>query len=309
MSQLTPAFPASIETVVIPRTSDIGNFEVRRALPSRERRTVGPFVFLDEMGPAMLPAGVGIDVRPHPHIGLSTVTYLYEGAIVHRDGVGNTRTILPGEVNWMTAGRGIVHSERSSAESRVQPQRLAGLQSWVALPASHEETDPGFVHYDAGAQALMEGEGVRVQIVAGSLFGQTSSVRTLSPLFLGDVALEAGARLQLDPEYEERAAYIARGEIEIDGQRFESGRLAVFAPGKAITLKATTAARVALLGGEPLDGPRYLWWNFVSSRRDRIQQAREDWERDRFGQTVPEDTTEFIPAPAWAPLAEQPARG
>lgn len=308
MSQLTPAFPPSVEAVVIPRTSDIGNFEVRRALPSRERRTVGPFVFLDEMGPAMLPAGAGIDVRPHPHIGLSTVTYLYEGAIVHRDGEGNVRTILPGEVNWMTAGRGIVHSERSSPESRAQPQRLAGLQSWVALPASHEETDPGFVHYDRTDQAVAEGEGVRVQIVAGSLFGQTSSVRTLSPLFLGDAVLDAGARLQVDAEYEERAAYVARGEIDIDGQRFESGRLVVLAPGKAVTLKALSPARVALLGGEPLDGPRYLWWNFVSSRRDRIEQAREDWERDRFGQTVPEDTTEFIPAPAWAPLAPLPAR-
>ncbi|WP_427183278.1 pirin family protein [Bordetella bronchialis] len=306
MSQLSPEFPASVEAVVIPRTSDIGNFEVRRALPSRERRTVGPFVFLDEMGPAMLPAGVGIDVRPHPHIGLSTVTYLYEGAIVHRDGAGNVRTILPGEVNWMTAGRGIVHSERSSADSRTRAQPLAGLQSWVALPAAHEETDPGFVHYDRGAQAVLEGEGIRAQIVAGSLFGRTSSVRTLSPLFLGDIALEAGARLSLDAEYEERAAYIARGEVEIDGQRFESGRLVVLAPGKVVTLKAATAARVALLGGEPLDGPRYLWWNFVSSRRDRIEQAREDWMRDRFNQTVPEDTTEFIPAPAWAPLAPLP---
>jgi redox-sensitive bicupin YhaK (pirin superfamily) len=308
MSQLTPSFPSSIESVVVPRTSDIGNFEVRRALPSRERRTVGPFVFLDEMGPAMLAAGTGIDVRPHPHIGLATVTYLYEGAIVHRDGAGNVRTILPGEVNWMTAGRGIVHSERSSAESRAQARPLAGLQSWVALPASHEETDPGFVHYDRGAQAVTEGEGVRAQIIAGSLFGKTSSVGTLSPLFLGDVALDAGARLQLDAEYEERAAYVARGEIEIDGQRFESGRLIVFAPGKPVTLKAGAASRVALLGGEPLDGPRYLWWNFVSSRRDRIEQAREEWMRNRFGQTVPEDTTEFIPAPAWAPLAPLPDR-
>ena len=308
MSQLSSDRPSSIQVVVVPRTSDIGNFEVRRALPSRERRTVGPFVFLDEMGPAMLPAGAGIDVRPHPHIGLSTVTYLYEGAIVHRDGAGNVRTILPGEVNWMTAGRGIVHSERSSAESRTQAQPLAGLQSWVALPASQEETDPGFVHYDRGAQAVMEGEGVRAQIVAGSLFGRTSSVRTLSPLFLGDIALDAGARLQLDADYEERAAYIARGEVEIDGQRFESGRLVVFAPGKPVTLQATSAARVAVLGGEPLEGPRYLWWNFVSSRRDRIEQAREDWVRNRFGQTVPEDTTEFIPAPAWAPLAPLPAR-
>lgn len=303
MSQLTPPLPSSVESVVIPRTSDIGNFEVRRALPSRERRTVGPFVFLDEMGPAMLPAGAGIDVRPHPHIGLSTVTYLYEGAILHRDGAGNVQSIVPGEVNWMTAGRGIVHSERSSAASRARPQRLAGLQAWVALPARHEETDPGFVHYGQDAQAVTEGEGVRAQIVAGSLFGQTSSVQTLSPLFLADVTLTAGAQAPLAADYEERAAYVARGAVEIDGQRFEAGRLVVLAPGRPVAIRAITSARVALLGGEPLDGPRYVWWNFVSSRRDRIEQAREDWARNRFGQTVPEDATEFIPAPAWTPLA------
>jgi redox-sensitive bicupin YhaK (pirin superfamily) len=303
MSQLTPRYAPPVETVVVPRTSDIGNFEVRRALPSRERRTVGPFVFLDEMGPAILPAGAGIDVRPHPHIGLSTVTYLYDGAIVHRDGAGHVQTILPGEVNWMTAGRGIVHSERSSAASRAQPQGLAGLQAWVALPATHEETDPGFAHYGRDAQAVAEGEGVRAQIIAGSLFGQTSSVRSLSPLFFADVTLAAGARLDLAPEYEERAAYVALGAVEIEGQRFDAGRLVVFAPGRPVTFRALGATRIALLGGEPLDGPRYLWWNFVSSRRDRIAQAREDWMRDRFGQSVPEDTTEFIPAPALPPLA------
>jgi redox-sensitive bicupin YhaK (pirin superfamily) len=303
MSQLTPSDSSPIETVVVPRTSDIGGFEVHRALPSRGRRTVGPFVFLDEMGPAILPAGAGIDVRPHPHIGLSTVTYLYEGAIVHRDGAGHVRTILPGEVNWMTAGRGIVHSERSSPASRTQPQPLAGLQAWVALPASQEETDPGFVHYGQDDQAVAEGEGVRAQVIAGSLFGQTSSVRTLSPLFFGDVSLQAGARVQLDADYEERAAYVTRGSVEIEGQRFDAGRLVVLAPGRPVTLRAATASRVALLGGEPLDGPRYLWWNFVSSRRDRIAQAREEWTRDRFGQVVPEDSTEFIPAPELPPLA------
>ncbi len=288
---------SAIETIVVPRTSDLGGFEVRRALPSIQKRTVGPFVFLDQMGPAVLATGHGIDVRPHPHIGLSTVTYLYEGAIVHRDGAGHVQTIMPGEVNWMTAGRGIVHSERSSPESRTQDQRLAGLQTWVALPREHEETDPGFVHYGRDAQALMEGEGVRAQIVAGSLFGQTSSVRTLSPLFFGDVQLDPGARVVLPAEYEERAAYITSGALEIEGQVHEAGRLVVFAPGRPVDMRAQGATRVALLGGEPLDGPRHLWWNFVSSSADRIAQAREDWMRDRFAQTVPGDETEFIPAP------------
>jgi redox-sensitive bicupin YhaK (pirin superfamily) len=286
-----------IETVVVPRTSDLGGFEVRRALPSMQRRTVGPFVFLDQMGPVELAAGTGLDVRPHPHIGLSTVTYLHEGSIVHRDGAGNIRTILPGEVNWMTAGRGIVHSERSSPASRAQAQRLAGLQAWVALPAAHEETDPGFVHYGMDDQVVIEGEGVRAQVIAGSLFGKTSSVPTLSPLFFGDAILAAGARVTLAAEYEERAAYVVSGAVEVDGQLFEAGRLVVFAPGRPVDFLARAASRVALLGGEPLEGPRFLWWNFVSSRRERVVQAREDWQRDRFQQTVPGDETEFIPAP------------
>lgn len=297
MSILSPADSPLVETVVVPRTSDLGGFEVRRALPSMQRRTVGPFVFLDQMGPAELAAGKGLDVRPHPHIGLSTVTYLHEGSMVHRDGMNNIRTILPGEVNWMTAGRGIVHSERSSPESRAQPQRLAGLQSWVALPADKEETDPGFVHYGLDAQQVLEGEGVRAQVVAGSLFGKTSSVATLSPLFFGDVILKAGARTTLAAEYEERAAYIVSGAIEIEGQRFEAGRLVVFAAGRPVDMLAGADSRIALLGGEPLEGPRFVWWNFVSSRRDRIEQAREDWQRNRFEQTVPGDETEFIPAP------------
>ncbi|MFC4278205.1 pirin family protein [Achromobacter aloeverae] len=297
MSTLSHDPSSAIETIVVPRTSDLGGFEVRRALPSIQKRTVGPFVFLDQMGPALLAAGHGIDVRPHPHIGLSTVTYLYEGAIVHRDGAGHVQTILPGEVNWMTAGRGIVHSERSPTESRAGAQRLAGLQTWVALPRDQEETDPGFIHYGRGEQAEAEGEGVRAQVIAGSLFGQTSSVRTLSPLFFGDVRMQAGARVQLPAEYEERAAYITEGAVEIEGQVHEAGRLVVFAPGRPVELRARGETRVALLGGEPLDGPRHVWWNFVSSSADRIAQAREDWMRDRFAQTVPGDETEFIPAP------------
>ena len=301
MSDLSP----SIDTIVVPRTSDIGNFEVRRALPSAQRRTVGPFVFLDEMGPAVVPAGVGIDVRPHPHIGLATVTYLFDGSMVHRDGAGNVQTILPGEVNWMTAGRGIVHSERSSPEARAVAQRLFGLQMWVALPREHEETDPGFVHYGLDAQPVIEGEGVHAQVVAGSLFGKTSAVETLSPLFYGDIVLQPGASVDLPAEHEERAAYLAEGCVTVEGIEHQPGRLLVFAPGRTVTVRngGQAPARFAVVGGEPLDGPRYLWWNFVSSSKDRIEQAKQDWQRDRFAQTVPGDETEFIPLPPPKPQA------
>lgn len=297
MSNLTPNEESSLQTIVVPRTSDLGGFEVRRALPSAQQRSVGPFVFLDQMGPALFPAGAGMDVRPHPHIGLSTVTYLYEGSIVHRDGKGNVQTILPGEVNWMTAGRGIVHSERFSPESRQAPQRLFGLQLWVGLMKEHEETDPGFVHYGREDQAVAEGEGIEAQIVAGSLFGQTSKVKTLSPLFYGDIRMKAGATMELPAEYEERGAYLAEGTVEVDGQVFEPGRLLVFKAGCPVTIKAHSQARFAVLGGEPLDGPRFIWWNFVSSSKDRIEQAKDDWKRTRFDQIVPGDETEFIPLP------------
>ncbi len=292
-----PESVSPLETVVVPRSSDLGDLQVRRALPSAQRRMVGPFVFLDEMGPVTFGAGQGLDVRPHPHIGLSTVTYLYEGGIVHRDGVGHVQTILPGEVNWMTAGRGIVHSERSSPESRQAPQQLFGLQFWVGLTREHEETEPGFLHYGREAQPVVEGEGVSAQIVAGSLFGKHSPVKTLSPLFLGDVRMRAGARLELPAEHEERAAYLTQGRVAVDGQVFEAGRLLVFKAGCPITIRAESEARFALLGGEPLDGPRFIWWNFVSSRKERIEQAKHDWQQGRFNQVVPGDETEFIPLP------------
>lgn len=292
-----PESVSPLETVVVPRSSDLGDLQVRRALPSAQRRMVGPFVFLDEMGPVTFGAGQGLDVRPHPHIGLSTVTYLYEGGIVHRDGAGHVQTILPGEVNWMTAGRGIVHSERSSPESRQAPQQLFGLQFWVGLMREHEETEPGFWHHGRDAQPVVEGEGVSAQIVAGSLFGKTSPVNTLSPLFLGDVRMRAGARLELPAEHEERAAYLTQGSVAVDGQIFGAGRLLVFKAGCPITIRAESEARFALLGGEPLDGPRFIWWNFVSSRKERIEQAKHDWQQGRFNQVVPGDETEFIPLP------------
>jgi redox-sensitive bicupin YhaK (pirin superfamily) len=281
--------------VIVPRARDLGGFEVRRALPSAQRRMVGPFIFLDQMGPALFPAGQGIDVRPHPHIGLATVTYLFDGTIVHRDSLGSLQPIVPGDVNWMTAGRGIAHSERSDPVLRARGQSMFGLQIWVALPARHEETEPAFVHYPAAVLPAAEGEGKRVRVVAGSLFGLTSPVRTLSEMFYGDVTLQAGATLPVDVPHEERAAYLIAGTVEVDGTAFEPGRLLVFAPASKPVVTARSAARLVVLGGEPMDGPRHIWWNFVSSRKDRIEQAKDDWRNGRFA-AVPGET-EFIPLP------------
>ncbi|MCG5240488.1 pirin family protein [Azospirillum doebereinerae] len=298
--QPNPARPdTAIETVVVPRSSDIGGLEVRRALPSAQRRMVGPFVFLDQMGPALLRAGSGLDVRPHPHIGLATVTYLFDGEILHRDSLGTVRTIRPGAVNWMTAGSGIVHSERTPAESRGADNPLAGIQMWVALPKPLEETAPAFVHHPAEALPVAEGEGKRVRLIAGEMYGLRSPVSTLSPMFYADAALDAGARLELPAEHEERAIYIAAGRIEVAGDGFDAGRLLVFRPGDAIVLTAVEASRVLLLGGEPLDGPRRMWWNFVSSSQDRIEQAKEDWRAGRF--TPVPDEGESIPLPETPP--------
>ena len=285
----------ALETIVVPRPRDIGGFEVRRVLPSAERRNVGPFVFFDQMGPADLAPGSGIDVRPHPHIGLATVTYLFEGTIVHRDSLGSVQAIEPGAVNWMTAGRGIVHSERSDNELRKGRQKLYGIQIWVALPKQYEETDPDFTHYAADLLPQIEGEGKRVRVIAGALFGKASPVKTFSKLFYADAALDSGASLLLDNEHAERGIYLLDGDVDIHGQRFEPGRLLVFSSGDEITIKALPAARILLFGGEPLDGPRHVWWNFVSSSRERIEQAKADWKNGRFA-PVPGDS-EFIPLP------------
>ncbi len=287
--------PALIQHEILPRGRDLGGFEVRRVLPAAQRRMVGPFVFFDQFGPVEFPAGRGLDVRPHPHIGLATVTYLFEGGILHRDSLGSVQPIAPGDVNWMTAGRGIVHSERTDAELRKRPQRLQGIQIWVALPQRHEETAPAFAHYPAATLPLIEGEGKTLRVVAGALFGQRSPVATLSDLFYAAATLTPGASLLLDAEHAERAAYLLDGTVEIDGRPFAPGRLLAFAPGRPLTIRATAEARLLLLGGEPLDGPRHLWWNFVASRRDRIDQAKEDWKQGRFA-PVPGET-EFIPLP------------
>jgi hypothetical protein len=291
----TPPACKALEAVIVPRARDLGGFEVRRVLPSGQRQMVGPFIFFDQMGPAEFSPGAGIDVRPHPHIGLATVTYLLAGRIVHRDSLGVVQSIEPGDVNWMTAGRGIVHSERSDAELRKRRHKLDGIQIWVALPKAHEETEPDFAHYAAATLPLIEGEGKSVRVVAGSLFGKTSPVKTFSSLFYADAVLQAGATFALGATHEERAIYLVEGTVEIGGQLFEAGRLLVFSAGDEIAVKAESAARILLLGGEPPDGPRHIWWNFVSSSRERIEQAKTDWKAQRFP-VVPGDA-EFIPLP------------
>lgn len=286
----------SIETVIIPRSRDLGGFEVRRALPATGRRMVGPFIFFDQMGPAVFTPGQGIDVRPHPHINLATVTYLFEGEILHRDSLGTVQAIRPGEVNWMTAGRGIAHSERTSAELRARGSKVSGLQTWVALPAADEETEPSFAHHEAAELPLIKDTDKTVRLIVGTLYGQASPVRTFGGIFYADAQLTAGGSLPIDTEHEERAAYTLVGEIEIAGQRFSAGQMLVFRPGDRITINATSTARFMLLGGAAMDGPRYIWWNFVSSRKERIEQAGNDWRAGRFP-LVPGDDKEFIPLP------------
>ncbi|GAB3410754.1 pirin family protein [Massilia agilis] len=290
---------SALEVVVVPPVHDLGDqFKVRRALPSRDKRMVGPFVFLDQMGPHVFQPGRGLDVRPHPHICLATVTYLFEGEILHRDSLGSVQPIRPGEVNWMTAGRGIVHSERTGQELRGAGSSLFGLQCWVALPRQHEETAPTFSHTGAHELPLVEGEGASARIVAGSFFGQRSPVPTLSDMFYVDLNLQPGARIAMPAEYSEQALYVVEGELDLgrDGV-FAAGQLLVLKPKAAVTLAAHGGkpARVMLLGGEPMDGPRYLSWNFVASSEERIEQAREDWRKMAFP-SVPGET-EFIPLP------------
>ena len=286
----------AIERVIVPRTTDLGDFEIRRALPSAQRRMVGPFIFLDHMGPVEFRSGHGLDVRPHPHIGLATVTYLFDGEIVHRDSLGTQAAIRPGEVNWMTAGRGIAHSERTALDRRAAEDKLHGLQCWVALPMTQEETDPDFAHHEADELPSLAAEGKRIRLVAGRMLGMASPVKTAWDTIFADIRLDAGTPMPLDADYEERAIYIVSGEIEIAGDRFGPQKLLVFRPGDRITLRAATAAHCVIVGGARMDGPRHIWWNFVSSRKDRIEQAKADWKGGRFD-LVPGDEKEFIPLP------------
>jgi redox-sensitive bicupin YhaK (pirin superfamily) len=295
----------SIEIVIVPPTHDLGDgFQVRRALPSRQRRMVGPFVFFDQMGPTVLRPGAGLDVRPHPHIGLATVTYLFDGELVHRDSLGTIQAIRPGEVNWMIAGRGIVHSERTAAEKRSTESSLFGIQTWVALPKSEEERAPSFRHHAVSELPLIDGEGKSLRLIAGSLYGSRAPAATLSEMFYADVTLAAGARLPVAADYEQRALYIIRGPIDIDGASFDVGQLVVLRPRQSVTVRAPAPARLLLLGGAPMDEPRHVWWNFVSSSTERIEQAKTDWRQGRLG-SVPGDA-EFIPLPAIPAVQAQP---
>jgi redox-sensitive bicupin YhaK (pirin superfamily) len=286
----------ALELVIVPRVRDLGDgFSVRRALPHGKRQMVGPFIFFDQMGPVQFMAGQGLDVRPHPHIGLATVTYLFDGRVMHRDSEGNALEITPGAMNLMTAGRGIAHSERSPPGARQGREGMFGIQSWIALPQAHEETAPSFQHFDAASLPLIEDGGVRARVIAGSAFGKTSPVGMLSQWLYAEVVLAPGASAPLDPDQEERAIYVAEGEVDIAGETFEGPRLLIFRPGDRITVRALRRARLMLLGGAALDGPRYIWWNFVSSSKERIEQAKEDWKTGRFA-PVPNET-EFIPLP------------
>jgi redox-sensitive bicupin YhaK (pirin superfamily) len=290
----------AIAQVIVPRTVDLGGFQVHRVLPSARARMVGPFIFFDHMGPAVFRAGDGVDVRPHPHIGLSTVTYLFDGEIVHRDSLGSALPIRPGAVNLMTAGRGIVHSERTAADHRDGGEPLHGLQLWVALPEKDEEIAPAFTHTAAADIPETRDNGLTLRVIAGTMHGLTSPVATLWETIFAQAHLKAGTTLPLDPEHEERALYVVAGEIEIAGDRYGSERLLVLKPGERVAVKAVgdaqMGAHVILVGGAPMDGPRHIWWNFVSSRKDRIEAAKADWKAGRFD-IVPSDNTEFIPLP------------
>ncbi|QDP19725.1 pirin family protein [Sphingomonas xanthus] len=284
-----------METIT-PSTHDLGDFKVRRTLPAKERTMVGPFIFVDQFGPARLPIGKGMDVRPHPHINLATVTYLFEGAIEHRDSLGTRKVIEPGAVNLMTAGRGIVHSERSPAASRAQGPSLYGMQTWLALPDDKEEIDPAFEHVGPPGLPIVEGEGIAARVLMGRLWGQSASVTQHCQTIYADIQLSAGANLPIDLDADERAILPIEGDASLDGHRLQPFTLYLLAPGQRMTLRAATASRLMLLGGEAFGTPRHVWWNFVSSSRDRINQAKQDWKSGRFP-LVRGDEEEFIPLP------------
>ncbi|HEY8609569.1 MAG TPA: pirin family protein [Noviherbaspirillum sp.] len=284
--------------LIRPHEKDIGGFNVRRLLPSHPHKLVGPFIFFDHMGPAGFAPGQGLDVRPHPHIGLATVTYLFEGAILHRDSLGTVLEIHPGDVNWMTAGAGIAHSERSPERLRQSGTMLHGIQVWVALPKQHEQVAPSFEHHPAATLPEIALPGVRMRLIAGSAFGRTAPTTTFSGMFYLTVEMEAGARLSLPAEYPERAVYLVDGAVDVAGQSQPERHMAVLPAGQELTIEARAASRLMLLGGEPIDGDRFIWWNFVASSREQIQQAKERWRAQEFGQ-VPEETD-------WIPLPDEP---
>src|SRR6185312_3010231 len=279
------------------KAHDLGDgFFVTRLLPQIARRSIGPFVFFDYFGPVDFAPGKGIDVRPHPHIGLATVTYLFEGSQVHRDSLGNAQEIVPGDVNWMTAGRGIVHSERTGADVRARGHRMHGIQSWVGLPHAHEEDTPDFQHVAKADLPSTELDGVRLRVVTGKAYGMTSPVRVPMEIFYVDAQMKDGSALAPPEDYEERGAMVVGGTVESGGARHETGAMILFDKGERAEIRASGDARVMLLGGAPLDGPRHVWWNFVSSSKERLEQAKADWKAMRLG-TIPGDDREFIPLP------------
>jgi len=304
---LDPSIPIgdavdSIEAVIIPRARDLGGFEVRRALPSTQRQMVGPFIFFDQIGPAEFLTGEGIDVRPHPHIGLGTVTYLMKGRLHHRDSLGTDQWIEPGAVNWMMAGQGITHSERTDGESRRRPMSMFGLQTWLALPEAQEDAAASFAHIGRDALPALEGEGKQVRLILGTAWGASVPLQMPSEMFYADAVLAPGAAIPLPDEHEDRGIYVLSGTVTCAGQSFESGRMLVFRPGDRVSVKAgDSGARLMLLGGATMGSPRYIWWNFVASSQDRIAAAKEawragDWQHGRF-HLPPQDDGEFIPAP------------
>jgi len=285
-----------IELMVVPNAKDIGGFEVRRALPTAKRRLVGPFIFFDRMGPAILRAGHALDVRPHPHIGLSTVTYLFDGRIRHRDSLGTEMVIAPGDVNLMTAGRGIVHSERTPQELRGAPMSVSGLQTWLALPDGKEEIAPVFANTSVASLPQIDAEGVSGRVVIGAFSGLHSPVATASDTLYADLSLAAGAAVKIPADAEERAIYTLEGDVSIAGDVFPAERLLVFKPGEEIVVSSERGAHFMLFGGASLGSKRYIWWNFVSSSKERIEQAKQEWKTGRFD-IVPGDEEEFIPLP------------
>lgn len=292
----------SIQTLIVPRSRDLGGFEVRRALPAPKQQMVGPFIFFDQAGPAELLTGQGIDVRPHPHIGLGTVTYLYRGDFHHRDSTGADQIIRPGELNWMVAGRGVSHSERTSAAARTGPNGLFGIQTWLALPEAHEDIAPMFEHHGKETLPMIEDHGVSVRLILGNAYGKFAPATMFSETFYADVRLEAGARLPMPDDHEDRGIYIVEGSISIAGREFEAAQMMVFRPGDRITVAAgEKGARLMILGGATLSGPRYIWWNFVASSRERIEEAKAEWRAQNWGAgrfDLPiDDRDEHIPLP------------
>ncbi|WP_427928934.1 pirin family protein [Agrobacterium cavarae] len=287
----------AIENLIVPRASDIGGFSVRRALPTRDRRLVGPFIFFDRMGPAILKAGEALDVKPHPHIGLSTVTYLFDGEIKHRDSLGTEVVVRPGDINLMTAGRGIVHSERTPENLRGHPLSMSGLQTWLALPDNKEEIAPDFSHTEREAMPLIDIAGATGRVVIGDFAGLRSPVKTFTDTLYADLSLTPGAKFPFPADHEERAIYILSGSLEVAGDVFAADQLLAFRAGDDITLKGgVDGCHIMLFGGAALNSRRYIWWNFVSSSKERIEQAKEEWRTGRFD-IVPGDEDEFVPLP------------